>query len=197
MSPKWFLSRLIARILAPVIGLKVIGAEKVKRTGPLIIASNHKSYLDPPLVGYATRRECFFMAKSGLFEVSKFFTWLIKFYNAFPITGLSTIKRAVHILNHGQALVIFPEGTRANGGEVLPFHPGVGYLARKCQAPVVPVYIENSRRPIIDLLMRRYRLKISFGDTLPPPARSSPREFDLTFANQIREAILKLSQEKD
>jgi len=194
MSPKWYFSRWLARLLAPIVGLKIVGREKVIKKGPLIIAANHTSYLDPPLVGYAVDRECFFMAKLGLFKVSKFFAWLIKFYNAFPIVGIETIRRAIAILNRGQTLVIFPEGTRSANEQLLPFHPGVSFLSRKCRAPVIPVYIENSRKPFLQIIKRRYRLKITIGTAITPPLSSSSRDADDRFVNQIRDALLSLSR---
>ncbi len=194
MTPRWYFARCLSFLLASAVGLKIIGRKNVPRTGPLIIASNHASFLDPPLVGYAVNRECFFMAKSGLFEVSKFFTWLITFYHAFPITGIETIKRALTVLKQGLGLVIFPEGTRGQDGRLLPFHPGVGYLARKVRAPVVPVYLANSRRALGELVSRHYRLTVFIGTPIAPPDPSGDRSGDELFARRIRDAINDLAR---
>jgi len=194
MTPRWYFARWLGFWIAAVLGLKVIGRENVPAAGPLIIASNHASYFDPPLVGYAVNRECFFMAKRGLFETSKFFTWLITFYHAFPITGVETIKRALAVLKRGFALVIFPEGTRGQNGMLLPFHPGVGYLARKVRAPVIPVYIANSRRSLRKLVSRRHRLTVAIGEPIAPPEPSADRSGDERFAGRIRDAIHEMAR---
>lgn len=193
MTPRWYFARWLGWFLFTLLGFKVIGRERVPKTGPLIIAANHASYLDPPLVGYAVNRECCFMAKRGLFEGVKFFTWLITFYNAFPITGAQTIRRALWVLERGLALVIFPEGTRGQTGTLLPFHPGVGYLARKVQSPVIPVYLANSHRAISRLILRRYHLTVVIGDPLSPPPPSADRAGDELFVNQLRHAINEIA----
>lgn len=194
MSPKWYLARIALWPVSHLLGVKVIGREKIAKAGPLIVAANHKSYLDPPLVGFAVNRECFFMAKSGLFTVTKFFRWLITTYNAFPITGIGTIRRARDILSAGLVLVIFPEGTRALHEQLLSFHSGVGYLARKFQIPVTPVYIENSHRPLKKLILRQYCLRVVIGEAIAPPPLTGAIESDESFALKIRDRIVALSQ---
>ncbi len=194
MSPKWYIAKLAGWPLGLLLGVQVIGKANVPKKGPLIVAANHRSFLDPPLVGFVLGRECFFMAKKPLFEIKKFFTWLITFYNALPVAGIETIRKARLVLEYGFALVIFPEGTRAKTDEMLSFHSGVGFMARKFQVPVLPVYIENSHKPIWQLLVRYRCLRVIIGKLIEPPPSVGSRESEEAFLADLREKIISLPQ---
>lgn len=130
-------------------GLKVIGIENVPREGPLIIAPNHASYLDPPVIGCSMPRRVAFMAKEELFR-SKFLANLILSLGAFPVrrgsSDLESIRIALGILKDGGALLVFPEGTRNLGDTMHPFNRGVEMLARKSGAQILPVGIAGNQR---------------------------------------------------
>jgi 1-acyl-sn-glycerol-3-phosphate acyltransferase len=139
--------------------------------GPVILAPNHLSNLDPPLVGSALgTREVHYLAKEGLFKEQKFFAWLITIYNAIPLKEEGIDRRALHrlieFLRKGEVVVIFPEGTRSPSGGLLPGKEGVGLVALRTQAPIVPVRVVGSNARIVDLILRRARLSIRFGDPL-------------------------------
>jgi 1-acyl-sn-glycerol-3-phosphate acyltransferase len=150
-------------------GWEVRGREHVPRSGGLIVASNHVSWLDPPLVGTAAVRELHFLAKEELFRPPVFGS-VIRTFNAIPIrrgmADLSGMARAIDVLKRGRALVMFPEGTRARQGELLPARPGVGMLAVGSGADIVPCFITGSDRPK-QWVLHRGALRVSFG-----PARS-------------------------
>ena len=191
MGIKWFLSWvLVYPLLKLLTGLEIQG--RIPRTGPLIIAANHVSFLDPPVVGLTACRETHFLAKPGLFKTSKFFTWLITTYNAISLEGPGGIRKAIRLLRGGGALVIFPEGTRSRKKMILPFHPGVGYLAINYGVPVVPVYIANSNKRFISLVLRIHKLKIKCGKIIFPHGYKKTREDFARFAERIREEILRL-----
>jgi 1-acyl-sn-glycerol-3-phosphate acyltransferase len=150
-------------------GLESIGEENIPATGPLIIAPNHLSNLDPPLVGCAqNRRQLTFMAKEELFEVPVFGR-LIRSLGAFPIrrgeTDTRSIREAIARLGEGRALLVFPEGSRGDGRSLRALNRGVGVLARRTGAAVVPVGIAGTeivlprgrRRPT------RAPMKVAFG----------------------------------
>jgi 1-acyl-sn-glycerol-3-phosphate acyltransferase len=122
-------------------------AYRVPATGAVLIAANHQAYLDPPLVGGFVRfRECHFLARAGLFT-NKWFGWIITGLNSVPISedgsDLSAIKEILRRLELGEAVVIFPEGSRTSDGAMHPFKRGVSLLVKKSSCPVVPVAVEG------------------------------------------------------
>jgi len=147
---------------------KKIGAEHIPPKGGVIIASNHVAYVDPPFLGAASPRELFYLAKSELFSNS-LFGWLIKKYNAIPVTrgafDRRAISRAVELLKKGKALLLFPEGTRSRDGRFLEPKLGVGKIAMDAKVPIVPAYISNSGN-LLNCLLRRKRLIIGFDSPI-------------------------------
>ncbi len=135
--------------------LRVSGAEYVPMEGPLILAVTHKSETDPLFVGVAMGRPLRYMAKIELFRI-----WglrqVVTALGAFPVDrgagDRAALETALRVLAEGGALLMFPEGTRHRDGEVHPFLPGVGMLAMRSGAPVVPVAVWGT-----DHLARRWR----------------------------------------
>ncbi|MEO0164965.1 MAG: lysophospholipid acyltransferase family protein [candidate division WOR-3 bacterium] len=191
MGLKWLISWLLTFPLFILLtGVEIRG--RIPKKGPLILASNHLSFLDPPLIGYTAFREVFFLAKPGLFIISKFFTWLIRTYNAINLEDGQGIRLAVRLLKAGKAVVIFPEGTRSRKGILLPFNPGVGFLAINYQIPVVPVRIINSNKNWLGLVLRWHKLKIIYGKPIFPDGFKNTKEDYERFASRIREGVAKL-----
>ncbi len=191
MPIKWFIPWLFAFPLLKILtGIKINGS--IPKKGPCIVACNHASALDPPVIGITACREVYFLAKVGLFNLSKFFTWLIRAYNAIPVTGIQGLRTAVRLLKKGKAVVIFPEGTRSRKGYILPFNPGVSYLAINLGVPVIPVYISNSNKKFISLILRINQLKIKFGKPVYPVGYKRDRENYDRFGAKLKEEIIKL-----
>jgi 1-acyl-sn-glycerol-3-phosphate acyltransferase len=191
MKKQWLLSWLFAYpLLHFLTGIQIRG--RIPRQGPYIIACNHVSFLDPPIVAIASLREVYFLAKIGLFQGWKFFSRLIESYNAIPINGVQGLRTAVKVLRKGQAVVIFPEGTRSRKGHMLPFNPGVSYLAINLDIPVIPAYIRHSDKRFLTLLMRMYPLRITFGAPMHAAGYDRTAEDYERFAVRLREAVLKL-----
>jgi 1-acyl-sn-glycerol-3-phosphate acyltransferase len=128
----------------------VKGRENVPRRGGLIVASNHISFWDPPMVGSSCPRELGFLAKEELFATPVLGP-LIRSLNAIPIrrgvADLSGMSRAIERLGKGGALLMFPEGSRMRDGELHPGRPGVGMMAVHADVPIVPCFISGSNRP--------------------------------------------------
>lgn len=128
------------RVVLTVAGLELVHAERVPREGPAIIAANHIALFDPFAVGQATPRRVHFMAKKELFR-TPLGRWFNTTGNAFPVDrsrpDLGAIRTALRILQAGQILVMFPQGTR--GGEAA--RGGIGMIALRAKAPVVPAGI--------------------------------------------------------
>jgi 1-acyl-sn-glycerol-3-phosphate acyltransferase len=181
---------LIYPILKLLTGVEIEG--RIPKKGPVILAANHVSFLDPPVVGITACREIYFLAKADLFRTSKFFAWLITTYNAISLEGTAGVRKAIRLLKRGNAVVIFPEGTRSRKRVVLPFHQGVGYLSIKFGVPVIPVYITNSNKRFVSLMLRINQLKIKFGKVIFPHGYKETRRDFERFATRIRNEVLRL-----
>lgn len=161
----WFFARSFVWL---VYGLKMFNRHYVPLTGPVIIASNHQSYLDPPVVSISISREVHFFAKEELFHIVGL-GWLITKLNSIPVRrGVydpKSIKRVLTALGNGGALILFPEGTRGNGVDFLPPKPGIGLIAHHARVPIVPTYVYRSPRTAASLWRRR--INVRFGQPIP------------------------------
>jgi len=127
--------------------IKIIGIENIPK-GSCILAMNHTSNYDPLLVGTHTPRKMFIMAKEELFKVG-FFGWVITEMGAFPIkrgqADLKSLKHSLNLLKEGKIFSIFIEGTRSKSGEIQEAKKGIGFIAVRSKAPVVPTYIYGAK----------------------------------------------------
>jgi 1-acyl-sn-glycerol-3-phosphate acyltransferase len=114
------------------------------QTGPVILAMNHQSYLDPPFAGTACDRAIYFLARRTLMDMP-LLGWLLPKLNVVPVNqdGIdrSALKALIRVLKSGNAALVFPEGSRTLDGELQPAQPGVGLVIAKTLAPVVPMRI--------------------------------------------------------
>jgi 1-acyl-sn-glycerol-3-phosphate acyltransferase len=151
--------------------LSVAGAELVPRDGALLLASNHSSLLDPPLIGCMLSRQLDYMAKAELFRIPGL-GWLIRRLNAHPVdrsgSDSAALRLALRLLGDGRAVVVFPEGTRGAEGRLGPAHAGAGMLAALSGAPVLPVYIQGTGRalPRGAVVPRPVRVTVRYGAPL-------------------------------
>ena len=146
--------------------IHVIGGENIPgQKGGYIIASNHVSNNDPPVVGITFKGKYTFMAKEELFHMNPIFTWLIKRLGAFPVKrgakDTSAIDKALESLKEGRIFVIFPEGTRSKDGTLGRAKSGVTLIAAQAKVPVVPVFIKYGRKKF------RQNIYISIGKMIP------------------------------
>ncbi len=156
-------------------GFRVLGRSRVPFPGGCIVACNHVSFWDPPLVGTAIPREVHFLAKRELFR-NRLFGWLISSFNAIPINreGVDRkgLKAAQDLLCSGEALLVFPEGTRQKSGRLGRPLPGMGALAMGAGVPIVPAYISGTRGFWLNFV-RRGRLCVRFASAVFPETESS------------------------
>jgi 1-acyl-sn-glycerol-3-phosphate acyltransferase len=146
----WDLAERTAELIVRALWvLRVDGAERVPRTGPVIFISNHQSYLDPVVNGVATRdRQVGFLAKVELFGFSPFGR-LIQSFGAIPLkerSDMAAMRAAIGELQTGRCIVVYPEGGRSDDGEVGVFHRGVALIVRRTKVPVVPMAVEGPYR---------------------------------------------------
>ena len=165
---RW-LMRAITRTF--LIGLfKVSGLENIPRRGPVIICPSHSATLDPPMVpAFVPRGDTWSMAKSEYFDKGGFVEWIFRRYHAFPVVrhtaDRTALRTAFDILKSGQALIIYPEGTRVESGVLAEPEPGAGFIAQRAACPVVPVGLTGTREclPKGAHWPRRTRVSITFG----------------------------------
>ena len=189
----YHVARLASRLIHGLLfGLRTNGAERQPR-GAFLLASNHKSYLDPPLLGAATPGPIGFLAKEELFRVPLLGA-VIRILGATSIRRGAADRRgleeALRRLAHGIPLVVFPEGTRIPGRSLGEPHPGIALLARRAGVPVVPARICGSDHPW-RALVRRPPVRVLYGAPLaPPPAGGTAAARD--FARSVMAAIAAL-----
>ena len=127
----------------------VIGRENVPREGPLLVVSNHLSLIDPPLLGAVFPRCIYFMAKEELFHVPAL-ALIVSGYGAYPVrrgeADRQALRTTLSLLQAGQVVGIFPEGTRSDDGVLAAGHPGAALVALKADVPIVPVGIAGSEQ---------------------------------------------------
>jgi 1-acyl-sn-glycerol-3-phosphate acyltransferase len=114
--------------------------------GAAIIAPNHVSYLDPPLISAAWPKPLHFFARRRLFQKG-WLAWLLPRLNTHPVEQgqeIATMRLALSLLNEGKKIVVFPEGTRSESGQIGPMRSGVSFLSLRSGAPVIPCYIEGT-----------------------------------------------------
>jgi glycerol-3-phosphate dehydrogenase (NAD(P)+) len=157
--------------------LRGVGMEHLPRSGPLLLAANHRSFLDPFVIGAMARRPIYYMAKRELFA-SRPQAWLLNALGAFPVDRGAGDEQALAtaraILARGDCVVIFPEGTRVRRGPLGAPRRGIGRLALESGARVVPVAVigtENVRR---GWRVRPRRVRIRCGAPLAFPTAHEP-----------------------
>jgi len=161
-----------------LVGLfKVEGLENVPRQGPLVVCANHFATLDPPMVpAFLPRADTWNMAKSEYFR-KPLMRWIFTRYHAFPVVRHSAdraaLRRAFDLLKAGEVLIIYPEGTRVESGELATPEPGAGFIAQKAGCPVLPVALTGTREclPKGARWPRRVPVTLRFGEPFLLPQR--------------------------
>jgi 1-acyl-sn-glycerol-3-phosphate acyltransferase len=122
--------------------LRTRGLQHVPAHGPVLLVSNHQSYLDPIMVGLAARRHLWYLARKSLFR-NPVFAWMIRSVNAVAIDhhglGIEGLRAVLQLLEAGRGVLVFPEGERTYTGAIQPLRPGIQLLLKRAQAPLVPV----------------------------------------------------------
>lgn len=210
LPPVYRVSAFLARLLARAyFRLGTRGAENVPPLGPVILASNHVSFLDPPLIGAFLPRKIHFLARKTLFD-SPLLGWLIRQLQAVPVDrdggGGAGLKAILDRLGGGAGILLFPEGTRSPDGEVKAARAGIGMTVIKSSAPVIPVRIfgafeawgRHQKFP------RPHRIRIVFGPPLyfeqlrteaETCDKARLKEIYQEIADQLMDAIRGLKQD--
>jgi 1-acyl-sn-glycerol-3-phosphate acyltransferase len=170
--------------------IKYEGRENVPHGGCLIV-SNHASYLDPTTVAWCVGREMYYLGRKTLFK-PPIMNWFLPICNVIPIdrdgTDSSGLRKIIRMLRRGDAVMLFPEGTRTPDGNLQPAEPGAGLVALKSGVPVLPCRIFGS----FECLSRHQKwlrfapMRVVIGKPYLPPVAERGRE---------REAYAEVAQE--
>lgn len=190
---------------------RVYNAQRVPLKGGVILASNHASFLDPPLVGAGLRRGINYLARENLFRFPVV-GWVLRQWQVVPVDrdggGAAGLRAILDRLLAGGAIILFPEGTRTRDGRLQPARSGIGLAVIKSKAPVVPVRVFGTFKAYGRHLRipRPYRVAVKYGqpmrfEQLRAEARvcSKPRlkEIYQQVADEIMAAIAKLEPHED
>ena len=163
----WLVAKLLWRI-------SFEGLQNVPRTGPFVLAPVHRSFVDFGLVSAVTRRRMGYMGKQSLWK-SRAFGRFIAMLGAYPVNrgapDREALRRTLDILEKGEPLVLFPEGTRRAGPVIEHLHEGAAFVASRAGVPLVPVGIGGSERalPKGKRLPRPVKIHVIVGEPIVPP----------------------------
>jgi 1-acyl-sn-glycerol-3-phosphate acyltransferase len=190
---------------------RVFNPERVPLTGPVILASNHASYIDPPLVGAGVGRQINFLARDNIFHVPVLAA-ILRSWEVVPVdrdggTGRG-LKMILGRLEKGGAIILFPEGTRSRHGELNPARSGIGLTVIKSTAPVVPCRVFGTHQAFGPhmILPRPRRLMVKYGrpmffETLRAEAagcsKQRVKEIYQQVADEIMAEIARLEPKND
>lgn len=158
--------------------VRVEGADRLPPSGPAVLAMNHESFLDIPLIAAVSPRRITFMAKRELFK-NRVASRLLRELGGFPVDrdrfDLRAVDLAVEVIRRGGLLGMYPEGTRA-AGQMLPFLPGAAWVALRTGASILPVAIEGTDRamPPEQRWPRRAQVHVTIGDAIPVDVEDDP-----------------------
>ncbi|MCL1827084.1 MAG: 1-acyl-sn-glycerol-3-phosphate acyltransferase [Candidatus Cloacimonetes bacterium] len=146
-------------------GYEIINQERLFGAKGILLAANHVSWFDPPILGAVIPFEIAFLAKAELFK-NKAFGLLLQQLNVIPIvrksTDIKAINRVLQVLESGKSILLFPQGTRSGKG----IKPGVGMFAIKTRKDILPIYVENSTSLKSCFLSRKRKIKIYVGERI-------------------------------
>ncbi|RKY77879.1 hypothetical protein DRQ15_06205 [candidate division KSB1 bacterium] len=170
MKLLYFISHTLLNFLFRIFyGLKVVGYKEAPLKGAVIVAVNHQSFFDPLIAGTAVERELYYFAKQEIFQTPVIGT-LAKAHNAFPTKrgffDIGAVRQAANVLQEGNALLMFPEGTRSRTGKLLKAKMGIGMVAYHNRADIVPMYLHGTFR-LRECLFRYPGLIVNIGQRIP------------------------------
>ena len=202
----YWISHGIARnVLQQLVIGDVAGLKNIPADGPCILAVNHASHFDPPLIGCLVRRRITFFARRTLWA-NKVASWWLDSVGTIPVdrdgaSDIKAMKNTLLTLKMNGLLSLFPEGTRSRDGALQPAKPGIGLIAAKSQATVVPCRIFNSHRVLSResaLPNLNLSVHLTYGAPLQPgdydPGPTAGKERYQIVADRIMTAIAKLKR---
>jgi 1-acyl-sn-glycerol-3-phosphate acyltransferase len=193
----WIVKYLVTPVMVVFVRVRVEGRANVPGRGPVILASNHRSFLDSFFIPLVMRRRVTFVAKAEYFDDPKT-AWFFRSCGQIPIRreGGSASERALasatEVLRSGNVFAIYPEGTRTRDGKLHRGHTGVARLAMGCNVPIVPVGLVGTDdvQPVDSRLPKLFRrVTIRFGEPIDP-ARYAGREHDRMALRELTDEVM-------
>lgn len=190
-------------LLKVFFSIEAKGRKNVPKEGGLIVISNHCSKMDPVLIGAVFPRKLYYMGKEELFKIP-FLRSLITSLGAFPVKrgegDLRALSKIIELVVRGEAVLLFPEGSRSEDGEVKDFMHGASYVAFKASAPVLPVAVKGSfeAMPKGQYLPKPTKIKVRFGEVLYFKGEGSGnlKEGVKAFTTCLRDRVIKLLRDE-
>ena len=190
----------VSALFKVCVGLRVRGRQNVPQTGPLLLVVNHLTYLEPPLIGVVLPRRLTFLTLNEVFQVA----WVGRFARTVgmvPVTpsgprSLEGIRMALQLLDRGEVVGIFPEGTRSLTPGLLRANPGVALLAARSGVPILPVAVTGTERldSVAHFLLARprgARVRVAIGEPFRPHVPKGKIDHQ-ALADQIMVELAKL-----
>jgi 1-acyl-sn-glycerol-3-phosphate acyltransferase len=193
----WIVKGLLTPFLRVFVRVRVEGRDNIPRRGAVILASNHRSFLDSIFIPLVLRRRVTFVAKAEYFDDAKT-AWFFRSCGQIPIRrdGGSASERALAsatgVLRAGKVFAIYPEGTRTRDGLLHRGHTGVARLAMRCNVPIVPIGLigTDDVQPVDSRVPKLFRaVTIRFGEHIDP-ARYSGREHDRMALRELTDEVM-------
>jgi 1-acyl-sn-glycerol-3-phosphate acyltransferase len=184
--------------------VRVEGRHRFPAHGACVVAPVHRSNLDTPILGFVTRRRLRFMGKDSLWR-KKPVAWFLSALGGFPVVRGTADRDALRacqaVLERGEPLVMFPEGTRRSGPTVQQLFDGPAFVAARTGAPIVPIGIGGSERvmPKGSKFLRPAKIVIVVGEPIvPPPAEGRvPRRVVSELTERLYTSLQQLFDEAD
>jgi len=201
MNPWYWAGYTLSKLIGHIFfRYRVIHPERMIQTGPVILAMNHQSYLDPPLAGIACKRPIYFLARKSLLNVPILGRILPKL-NVIPVDqeGMDrgALKALLRILRAGEGALVFPEGARTLHGNLQPALPGLGFIIAKTRAPVVPMRIFGSREALPrGGGLRLHPITVVIGTPMyftETDTRASKKDLYQEFSQRVMDEIARLT----
>lgn len=194
----WLFFNVFSRVF---LGYRTIGQKHIPRKGGVVFAANHASYSDIPLLGCGIPRRVAYLGRATLFP-NRFFNWALRSLGWIPLKtdriDRKAFGEAISLIKAGKPVVIFPEGTRSQDGNLKKGKPGIGVIVAETQCKVIPAYISGSYEvlPMGATRLRLHPVTIHFGEPLEFSSSSGERtrEFYDYVSNTVMSRIAELGQ---
>lgn len=196
----WLCRRIFRELALGLFDYRVVGAEKLQFSGPAIVACNHVSFLDPPLVGIAFDEMVYSFARKTLFD-HPLAGMILRSWQVIAVDrekpDAASLKSTIRLLRDGKKVVMFPEGTRSYDGVPRAAEAGVGLFIAKSKAPVLPVRLFGTHEafPRGAKALRPAKITLVVGDLWQPDLKSyqeSGKELYQTLADDVMRRITEL-----
>lgn len=199
----YMISRFILLVIVRLFfRLKIFGRDNLPDKGPYIVACNHASYLDPPILGAAMPRSARFLIQENLYKKG-FIGWWSRSIGCVRVKrqtrDISALKEALRRLNKGRILGLFPEGTRSSDGNLKEAQAGIGFLSFKAKAPIIPAYVKGTREalPKHSRTIKLKPLSIYLGEKIEPSSFSKGEGNKELYVKITKEVMSRIAQLKE